>query len=328
MLEFPSPLPSVGKIVFGCWAIGGWHWGKTDDDQSIAAIHAALEHGISSFAAAPVYGFGRSEEVLGRALAGKRNLAFIATKAGLRWDDSSGKKFFDTRFEGRNYEVFRNLRESSILLECETSLRRLKTDRIDLYQIHWPDPTCPMEEAARAFEKLIVQGKIRFAGVSNFTVQMMVDWKKISGVPLLFDQERYSLLDRKIEKNNLPYCAKNKIGLLAYEPLAQGLLTGKMDGSRVFSEGDARVHRPEFEKSRLESLNQLLASLRPLCEKYSCTIASLAIAWVLSHRGVAGAICGIRTPEQAEENARASLLRPEIPDLETLSKRLNVKTKD
>ncbi len=313
---------NISRIVFGAWAVGGWHWGGSDDGESIRAVHAALDRGINCFDTAPVYGFGRSESVLGEALRGKRD-AVVATKCGLRWDNKDGKKFFETTADHSKtvVEVYRNLRASSIRKECEDSLRRLRRDWIDIYQVHWLDPTVNLEETIEELRKLKKEGKIRFVGVSNFTVQMMVDWRKISSdLQLSTDQEKFNLMERKAQTGNLQYTIKNKIAFLAYESLAQGLLTGAVDENRLFPEGDYRASKPNFQTQNRVRIQEALSSIADLREKYQCTNANIAAGWLLCQKGVTAAICGIRNESQAGETIRGGEILIEQADSERLSR--------
>src|SRR6202790_3304248 len=213
LAEIPGTSLKVSRVAIGTWAIGGWMWGGTDEAESVSTIEAALEHGINLIDTAPVYGFGRSEEIVGKAIAegGLRSKVLIATKAGLDWKD------------GR---VFRNASRARILQEVEDSLRRLRTDYIDIYQVHWPDPLVPIEETAEAMHALFKQGKIRAIGVSNFSVDQMKHFRRVA--PLHVLQAPYNLFERGIEANLLPYCRKNKIATLGYGALCRGLLSGRM----------------------------------------------------------------------------------------------------
>ncbi len=298
----------MSRIVFGGWAAGGWHWGGADDRATAAAVNAAIEHGMNTFDTAPVYGFGRSESVIGAALGDhRREDVVIMTKCGLRWDDTAGLKFFDAAEgpDGRPVEVFRNLRRSSILRECDASLQRLGIETIDIYQIHWPDASVPLDEAARAFEDLYRAGKIRYAGVSNFSVEMMMEWKRKSSVPIVSDQERFSLLARKLETSGLQYTRKHKITMFAYGPLAQGLLTGRVPVSRSFPDGDERSAKSAFSADRRASVLTALENVRSFADRKEISFGQLALAWVLATPGMGGALAGIRNAGQAAENARA-----------------------
>src|SRR6202166_4684594 len=231
LTAIPGTSLKVSPVAIGTWAIGGWMWGGTDEAESIATIRTAFEHGINIVDTAPVYGFGRSEEIVGRAIAeGRlRSDVLIATKAGLQWDG------------GR---VARNASRARILREVEDSLRRLRTDYIDIYQVHWPDPLVTIEETAEAMRTLLEQGKIRAIGVSNFSVIQMERFRRVA--PLHVLQPPYNLFERAIETDLLPYCRKNQIATLGYGALCRGLLSGRMRPDTVFGGDDLRRNDPKF----------------------------------------------------------------------------------
>src|SRR6202521_5573910 len=242
----PGTSLKASRIAIGTWAIGGWMWGGTDEAESIATIRAAVEHGINAIDTAPVYGFGRSEEIVGKAIAEAhlRSRVLIATKSGLEWEG------------GR---VFRNASRARILREIEDSMRRLRTDYIDIYQVHWPDPLVTIEETAEAMHTLFLQGKIRAIGVSNFSVGQMERFRRVS--PLHVLQPPYNLFDRGIEADLLPYCRRNKIATLGYGALCRGLLSGRMRPNTVFDGDDLRRTDPKFIKPRFA---QYLAAVQSL----------------------------------------------------------------
>src|ERR1700750_841330 len=245
-VKIPGTALTVSRVAIGTWAIGGWMWGGTDEAESLATIQAAFEHGINVVDTAPVYGFGRSEEIVGRAIAESRlrSNVIIATKAGLQWED------------GR---VSRNASRARIMREVEDSLRRLRTDYIDIYQVHWPDPLIAIEETADAMNTLFMQGKIRAIGVSNFSVLQMELFRRIA--PLHVLQPPYNLFERGIETDLLPYCRKNKIAMLGYGALCRGLLSGRMKENTVFDGDDLRRTDPKFVKPRFA---QYLAAVHRL----------------------------------------------------------------
>ena len=231
LATIPGTALKVSPVALGTWAIGGWMWGGTDEADSIATIRAALERGINVIDTAPVYGFGRSEEIVGKAIAeGRlRSRVVIATKTGLEWQHGS---------------VFRNASRARILREVEDSLRRLRTDHIDIYQVHWPDPLVTMEETAEAMLTLFIQGKIGAIGVSNFSVKQMEQFRRVA--PLHVLQSPYNLFERGIEADLLPYCRKNKIATFGYGALCRGLLSGRMRADTAFGGDDLRRSDPKF----------------------------------------------------------------------------------
>jgi aryl-alcohol dehydrogenase-like predicted oxidoreductase len=300
----------VPPVIFGAWAIGGWAWGGSDEKAAIAAVRRALDLGMTCIDTAPMYGCGRSEELIGRALEGRRGEAVIATKCGLRWDRAEGEFFFEDNDPrtGAPMKVYRNLKAASIAEECERSLQRLRTDVIDLYQCHWPDATTPLEETMEAMLRLRDEGKIRAIGVSNFTPEMMERCLRVA--PVVCDQPEYNLLKRGIEADVLPFCRARGIATIVYSPLEQGLLTGKVTMDRVFPETDYRAERPWFQPgNRRRVLDVLARVVEPIARGHGATPAQIVIAWTIGEPGVTAAIVGARTPAQVEENARAAEVR-------------------
>lgn len=271
----------VSRIGLGTWAIGGWMWGGTDEAQSIATIRAAVDSGINLIDTAPVYGFGRSEEIVGKALQGLRDKAVIATKAGLDWPDG---------------KVRRNATATRIRAEVEDSLRRLRTDHIDIYQIHWPDPLVPHDETAAQLEKLRQEGKILAIGVSNYSPSQMKGFSH--NAPLATVQPPYNLFERDIEKDVLPYARQHGLAVLAYGALCRGLLSGRMNADTAFPSDDLRKSDPKFQQPRF---SQYLAAVEALelfaRERHGKSVLALAIRWILD-QGPTIALWGARRPDQ------------------------------
>lgn len=288
----------VSVVALGCWAIGGWQWGGTDDEKAVAAIRKAIDVGMVFIDTAPVYGFGHSEKIVGKAIEGRRDEVVLATKCGLVWDHETRNFSFADK-EGR--AIYRDLTKENVLKEAEDSLRRLNTDWIDLYQCHRPDDTTPAEETMEALNLLLEQGKIRAIGVSNFSVKQMEDFRKYG--PVHSDQPRYSMLDREIEPEILPYCREHGVGVLAYSPLEQGILTGKVTLDRKFPEDDYRIDRPWFEKKNLKRALEFVEKLKPIAAGHEKSVAQLAINWVISQDELTVPLVGARNPEQVVENA-------------------------
>jgi aryl-alcohol dehydrogenase-like predicted oxidoreductase len=278
-----GPPLTVSRVAIGTWAIGGWMWGGTDEAESVSTIRAALDHGINVIDTAPAYGFGRSEEIVGKAVAEGhlRNQVVIATKVGLEWKD------------GR---VFRNASRGRIMREVDDSLRRLQTDYIDVYQVHWPDPLVPIEETAAAMQTLFKQGKIRAIGVSNFSVEQMQQFRSVA--PLHVLQSPYNLFEREIEADLLPYCRKNNIATFGYGALCRGLLSGRMRENTAFSGDDLRHTDPKFLQPRF---GQYLAAVQRLDrlaqERFGKHVIQLAVRWMLD-QGITTALWGARHPDQ------------------------------
>ncbi|MBN1420494.1 MAG: aldo/keto reductase [Planctomycetes bacterium] len=296
---------SVSAVSLGTWVTGGWWWGGADEAQSIDAIRRSIDLGINLIDTAPAYGFGRSEEIVGRAIRGLRDRVLVATKCGLRWDREGGELFFETKDQdGQPRAIRRNLSRESVIEECEASLRRLGVDVIDLYQCHWPDPTTPLAETLDALSALQRQGKIRAIGVSNFTPAMLEECLRHGAIAS--DQPKYNMLARDIEGDVLPFARAHDIGIIAYSPLEQGILTGKVTLDRSFPEGDYRRDRPWFQPHNRRKALALLSKLEPIARAHGWTPGQLAIHWLIGQEGVTSAIVGARTPAQAEENARAA----------------------
>jgi aryl-alcohol dehydrogenase-like predicted oxidoreductase len=286
-------------VGLGTWAIGGWSWGGTDEADSIAAIQAALDAGITLIDTAPAYGLGLSEEIVGKALAGRRDEAIIATKCGLVWHTDEGRHFFD---QGGK-PVHRYLGAESIRYEVEQSLRRLQTDYIDLYQTHWQDPTTPIEETMEALLRLKDEGKIRAIGVSNVDVSHLEAYERVGQLDSA--QEKYSMLDRDIEADILPYTRAHDIAVLAYSPLALGLLTGKIGPERTFEGDDLRIDKPRFSIKNRQRVAAMLGEFEPIAARYDLTIPQLVIAWTAAQPGITHVLVGARNEAQAVENAAA-----------------------
>jgi aryl-alcohol dehydrogenase-like predicted oxidoreductase len=283
-VDIPGTSMRVSRIALGTWAIGGWMWGGSNESDAISTIHAALDRGINLIDTAPVYGFGRSEEIVGKALAagGRRKRVFIATKVGLDWKDG---------------KPFRNARKARIIKEAEDSLRRLQTDIIDLYQVHWPDPHTPLAEVAEAMGELHRAGKVRAIGVSNFSPAQMEEFRKVA--PLHTAQPPYNVFERAIEQDVLPYCRDRDIAVLAYGSLCRGLLSGSMSESSSFTGDDLRKNDPKFLAPRFA---QYLAAVEKLDqfarEHYGRRVIQLAVRWVLDRGEMNIALWGARRADQ------------------------------
>ncbi len=281
--------PMLTEIGLGTWAIGGpweWGWGPQDDQESIKTIHKALDLGINWIDTAASYGLGHSEEVIGKALKGKRQNVYIATKCGLVWDESK---------EGK---VKNNGQPDSILKEAENSLKRLQTDYIDLYQIHWPDPRTAVEDSWRAMIKLKESGKVRFIGVSNFNARLLEKCERLEHVNSL--QPPYSLLNRRVEAEILPWCRQHGTGVVTYSPMQSGILTASFEKSRLAAD-DWRLKNSFFQEPAFSTNLKFVEKIRPIALKYGKTVAQLAIRWVLMNPAVTSAIVGARKPSQLEE---------------------------
>ena len=317
---------AVPVVSFGAWAIGGWMWGGSDDEAAVRAIQRGIDLGITCIDTAAAYGMGHSERIVGQALAGHRDQVVLATKCGLRWDREEGAHFFDTTdLEGRPCSIFRNLRPDSIRYECEQSLQRLGVDTIDLYQCHWPDPTTPLNDTMETLLALQQEGKIRAIGVSNFTPEMMQQCQ--DRIRLASDQPKYNALEREAERDVLPFCREHGVGVLAYSPIAQGLLTGKVTEDREFPEGDVRRGKAMFRQENRRRVLAMLEKVRPIADTHGVTFAQVFIAWTLAQPGITTALVGARNERQVEENAKAgdlALTPEEVRTIRGLAETLGV----
>lgn len=303
---------AASAVGLGTWAIGGWMWGGTDEQESIAAIQASLDAGVTLIDTAPAYGLGRAEEIVGKALAGRRDKAVIATKCGLVWHTQKGRHFFDQ--DGR--PVHRYLGHDAIFHEVEESLKRLGTDYIDLYITHWQDPTTPIEETMRALEDLRASGKIRAIGASNVSRPELESYVAIGGLDAI--QERFSMIDREIEAGLLPVTRANGIATLSYSSLALGLLAGTIGPERAFSGDDQRKDNPRFSVANRMKAMEFSNAIRPVADRHGASIAQTVIAWTLMQPGITFALCGARNPAQALDNAGAGAIRLGPDDLSAI----------
>ncbi len=307
-------------VGLGTWVTGGGTpWGKDpDDSESIRAIQVSIDAGINLIDTAPAYGFGRSEEVVGKAIKGRRDQVIIATKCGLWSKDERGSYFCE--FDGRS--IYRSLRPDTIREEIEMSLKRLDVDVIDLYQVHWPaiEPEkTQIQETMGCLRDLKREGKIRAIGVSNVSLEELREYDMFGQLDT--NQPRYSMLYRNIEEDILPFCIQHQISTLAYSPIEQGLLTGKVTMDRQFDPNEWRSNEnwnPWFKPENRKKVLDMLASWSDLTEKYSCSLAQLTIAWTVGQKGVTHALCGARTQEQALDNAKAGEIELETADMDRI----------
>src|ERR1700741_1291948 len=282
--KIPGTTIRASRVALGTWAIGGWMWGGSDESDAIRTLHAAIDRGVNLIDTAPVYGFGRCEEIVGKALAmdGRRRNALIATKVGLDW---------------KNGKPFRNAQKARIVEEVANSLRRLQTDVIDLYQVHWPDPNTPIAEVAEAMGALHRAGKIRAIGVSNFSPAQMDEFRKVA--PLHAAQPPYNLFEREIDRDVLPYCRDRDIALLAYGSLCRGLLSGRMSESSAFTGDDLRKSDPKFQAPRFAQYLAAVEQLDRLArERFGKRVIPLAVRWVLDRNKMNIALWGARRADQ------------------------------
>jgi aryl-alcohol dehydrogenase-like predicted oxidoreductase len=313
-INIPGTSLQPTRVALGTWAIGGWMWGGSDDADSIRTIQSAVDRGINIIDTAPVYGFGHSEEIVGRALAegGRRQKTIIATKVALEWKDG---------------KVFRNASKARIEKEIEDSLRRLQTDAIDIYQVHWPDDATPIAETAETLGKLFKAGKIRAVGVSNFNVAQMEAFRAVA--PLHTIQPPHNLFERGAERDVLPYAAKHDIASLAYGPLCRGLLAGKMNANTTFSGDDLRRNDPKFQPPRFAQYLAAVSALEAFARNnYGKSVLDLAIRWVLDRQPLSIALWGARKPDQLDPISRVSGWKLDAGALTAIDKILTDNIKD
>ena len=313
----------LSAITFGAWAVGGWMWGSTDRNDAIGAIKAGYDLGMTSIDTAPVYGQGISEEIVGEAIKNiSRDKVQVLTKFGMRWDLKKGDFAMHSKDnEGNKIEVYKYAGKESVIYECEQSLKRLGTDYIDLYQIHWPDSTTPIEETFEAVSRLIEQGKIRFAGVCNYNSKQMEDAAKT--INLVSNQIPFSMVTRGIEKETVPYCIKNNKSILAYSSMERGLLTGKITPDYKFEEGDHRANLPHFQADFVKKTNALLDKIKPIAMEHKASLSQLVLRWTIERKGITIALAGARNIKQSTQNAKALDLKLSKEELETIDKLVN-----
>ena len=314
----------LSVITFGSWAAGGWMWGATNRQDAVNAIRAAYNEGVTSIDTAPIYGQGTSEEIVGQAIEGiKRDKVQILTKYGMRWDLAKGDFAFKSQDnDGHPIDIYKYAGKESIIKECEDSLRRLKTDYIDLYQIHWPDTTTPMSETFEAVERLIEQGKVRYAGVCNYDDHLLAESDQY--ISWVADQIPFSMVNRETEKKTIPWCVQHGKSVLAYSPLERGLLTGKMTPNHKFAPGDHRAHHPFFTAESILRTNAFLEKIRPLAHEKGASLSQLVLRWTIDHPGITIALVGARNPEQAVSNAHATHIILKRDEMDFINKQLEV----
>jgi aryl-alcohol dehydrogenase-like predicted oxidoreductase len=291
LIDIPGTRLRAARVALGTWAMGGWMWGGTDERQSIDTIRIALDRGVNLIDTAPVYGFGISEEIVGKALdtANLRDKTILSTKVGVEW---------------RNGTVFRNGTRARIMQEVDDSLRRLRTDRIDIYHVHWPDPLVPIEQTAEAMNTLYERGKIGAIGVSNFSVAQMERFRKAA--PLHVLQPPYNLFERDIEAEILPYCRAHGIVTLGYGALCRGLLSGRMRADSTFEGDDLRKQDPKFQSPRFAQYRAAVQRLDQLAhDRFNRGVIHLAVRWMLD-QGISVALWGARRPDQLEATRRVA----------------------
>jgi len=314
---------NLSAISFGAWAIGGWQWGGADRQEAVEAIKVSFDAGVTSIDTAPAYGQGLSEEIVGEAIKDiPRDQVQIMTKFGLRWDTTKGEFFFSSKNNnGSPIQMHKYAGQKDIIKECEDSLRRLGTDYIDLYQIHWHDNTTPISETMETLLRLQEQGKILEAGVCNYTPAQMEEAEQT--ISLASNQVPYSMLYRDIESELVPYCIQNKKSIIAYSPLQRGLLTGKIKPGHRFSVGDSRAGVRFYTQQNIQNTNDYLDQLRPMAGEKGVTLAQLVLRWTIDQPGITVALAGARNATQALDNAKAAEIKLSKEDVWFINSKLN-----
>ncbi len=313
---------SISELAFGAWAIGGWQWGGSDAREAIRAIEASIDQDMTSIDTAPVYGFGLSEELVGKAINGKRSEVQIMTKCGLSWTEKRGDFHFSSRDNsGNNVDIYKYSGKESILKECENSLRRLRTDYIDLYQVHWPDKTTPVAETMEAFTILQKQGKILAGGVSNYSPDWMHEALKT--FPAVTDQVAYSMVNRAIETEIVPFCLEHDIGIIAYSPLQRGLLAGKIRKGHIFNEGDTRPSTVYYKEPNFSRILEMIEGLQEIADARNVSLSQLVLNWTTHQPGIVCTLTGARNEEQVLENIKAAAFRLTGEEINSLNKLLS-----
>ncbi|SDH51631.1 Predicted oxidoreductase [Pedobacter terrae] len=314
---------ALSVITFGAWAAGGWMWGSTDRNDAINAIKASYDLGVTSIDTAPIYGQGDSEEIVGDAIKGiSRDKLQVVTKFGMRWDLAKGDFGFKSKNnEGKDIDIYKYAGKESVIYECEQSLKRLGTDYIDLYQIHWPDLTTPISETFEAVSRLIEQGKVRYAGVCNYDAAQLKEADQT--LEIISNQIPFSMVNSGVEAETVPYCIENNKSVLAYSPMERGLLTGKMTADYQFEEGDHRKGNKFFSPESIEKTNAFLAKIKPLADEKNASLSQLVLRWTVERPGITIALVGARNEKQAVQNAGAINVKLNAEEIQFINTELN-----
>jgi aryl-alcohol dehydrogenase-like predicted oxidoreductase len=317
----------VTPIAFGAWAIGGWMWGGAEERDAIKALHASFDEGVTSIDTAPIYGFGKSEELVGKAMQGiGRDKYQLLTKYGMNWQTEEGEFYFETKSnEGKPLKIYKFSGSKKVKQECEDSLRRLKTDYIDLLQIHWADSTTPINETMSAVAELIKEGKVRAAGVCNYNAQQVDEALKT--VKIVSNQVPYSMVNRGIEKEIIPQAVKNKMSILPYSPLQRGILSGKVTPDYQFNPGDTRADSKFYKPENRERINNFLKKLKVFADDRNVTLSQLIINWTTRQPSMDCVLVGARNEKQVLENVKSldfKLTDEELKNINTLIAELSL----
>ncbi|WP_018621573.1 aldo/keto reductase [Spirosoma luteum] len=314
---------TISVITFGAWAAGGWMWGGTERSEAVKAIQESYHVGVTSIDTAPIYGQGLSEEIVGEAIKGfPRDKVQILTKYGMRWDLAKGDFAMHSKDNsGRDIDIYKYAGKESIIEECENSLKRLGTDYIDLYQIHWHDKTTPIDETMEAVTRLIEQGKVRYAGVCNYSAELMREAAKT--INLVSNQVPYSMVKRDIEAETVPYCIEHNKAILAYSPLERGLLTGKMKPGHEFAQDDHRASLYFFKDENLKRVDAFLDKIKPMADDKQATVGQLVLRWTVEQPGITIALVGARDATQALQNAASMDIKLSAEEIGQITEELN-----
>jgi len=312
----------LSAITFGAWAAGGWMWGSTDRNDAIKAIKAGYDLGVTSIDTAPIYGQGESEEIVGEAVKEiSRDKIQLVTKFGMRWDLEKGKLAMQSKDnDGKNIDIYKYAGKESVIYECEQSLKRLGTDYIDLYQIHWADETTPISETFEAVSRLIEQGKVRYAGVCNYNVSQLKEADQT--LEIISNQIPFSMVNRGVEVETVPYCIDKNKSILAYSPMERGLLTGKMTSDYQFEEGDHRKGNKFFTPESIQKTNAFLAKIKPLADEKNATLSQLVLRWTIERPGITIALAGARNEKQSVQNAEAINVKLSTEEIQFINNEL------
>ena len=312
----------VSAIAFGAWAIGGFMWGGNDDQEAIRAIQHGYDLDVTTIDTAPIYGMGLSEELVGKAIQGKRERFQILTKFGIKWKTKGSHQQFRSQkeYEELMNQIYLSARKESVIQECEDSLKRLNTDYIDYYQHHRPADDAPVEEVMEALEKLKDQGKIRAAGVSNYGLEQMKKANRRFRIET--NQLPYSMVKRDIESDIIPWVLQNNKGVIAYSPLQRGVLTGKYGPDTQLAEGDHRKNSRYFKADNIKKINDFLGKIEPIARDHNASLAQLVLYWTIHQPGITVALAGARNPRQVEDNARAADISLSDQEMKTINNHL------
>lgn len=320
--KLPGTDIEISAITYGAFAIGGWFWGGADEGEAIKAIEAALDNGVTTIDTAPIYGMGHSEIVVGNTIKDKRDKVQLLTKFGMIWDSEQGVFTFDTKDnDGNVVKVYKFNGKESVIEECNRSLKRLQTDYIDLFQMHWPENSTPIEETMEALQILKQQGKIRAGGVCNCPVDLLEAAIKV--FPVSTNQVGYSMVNRSIEKDLVPFCLENGVGILPHTSLHKGLLTGKIKPGHVFNEGDHRPNTPYFKEGNHQEVMKMLDAIQPIAMERGISLAQLAINWAMQQPAITSVLVGARNEEQMLDNVKAASFKLNAEELELINNSLN-----